>query len=409
MYDHLPTKEEQMKVFNTSTLQAFNELNYDKLLFPSNIQEEETYIRLGIEKDATTINGFSLLKKHYKSSAQTQYFVRVEDINKLPILIINTRKVNYSREVFNLVTEFEKVKIEPEQKMSWKELVDFTGCPYHSNEIHYTLYKMKCLYARTKSQVYFRTISDSCFGKTKYLEMLNLMLNHICIISDASSPKLFFAICHQRMICLNEMPDKGDKNWSKFCNNLINIGDKSKSVENPSRKTEGTFDCADTSKLSMCFTHNCSSYYHNVGLKGFDELFPYNVINRYYYNLYDGLANFHQSHGYNAEKTAKKYQEVIRDVIKTALFYEDNWDKIQNPFPEELLDGFKFENKEPRFKEHFYDFANAIAEYSQGDVNIYMKLLVEEYKSHIAYKKLISNEPETTIETDFSKIKDVKK
>jgi hypothetical protein len=152
---------------------------------------------------------------------------------------------------------------------------------------------------------------------------------------------------------------------------------------------------ADTSKLSICFTHNSAKYYEDVGLKGFDSVYPYNVINRYYYNLYEGISEFHQVYGYDAMKEAQKNQEFIRDFIKTCLFYEENWHKIKNPFPECLLDGFIFEKHEPRFKEHFQDFAKCIAEYSNGDMNLYVSLLIEEYKSHISYKKLISNKQDT--------------
>lgn len=392
MLDITPNIEQLRAIWNTSSLDAFNKLNFDGILYPSNISGNETYIKLGVEKDAQIINGFKLLKKHKGQNTETLYFVPTEYINDLPIEIINTRKINYSKEVFNLVTDFKVCRIKPEQILSFRQLVDLSGCPEHTNPTHYKLYKMKCLYGRLKEQFYYRIISQSAFGKTKYKEMLRLLLNKMCIISDPTSAKLFFSICHNKDITLNEMPDTSNKQlFIKFCNMLMQIGDKTKMVENPSRKTDGTFENADTSKLSVCFTHNPPEYYKEKGMKDFENTFPYNVINRYYYNLYEGQTTFHQVYGYNAEKVAIENQQFIKDWIKTALWYEENWHKIKNPYPECLLDGFKFRDTEPRFKEHFKDFAKCVAEYSDGDMNLYVNLLIEEYKSHKFYDDLIHN------------------
>lgn len=373
-------------------MKAFNELNFDSILYPSNILGVETYIRLGFDKDSPVINGYKISKKHKDSNVETIYFLKSEWIEDLPIKIVQTQKVNYKSEVLNVITKRDICRIKPEQKMSWRELIDYTGLPYHSNKLSYTLYKLKCVYARTKKQVYFRAVSDSAFGKTKYLEMLNLLLNKTCIISDATAPKLFFAICWQRMICINELPDVSDKKqYVKFCNQLINIGDKSKSIENPARKTEGTFDVADTSKLSVCFTHNFSKYYEETGLKPFESIFPTNVINRYYYNAYEGISEFHQPFGYNSQQIADKYQEYIKDVIKTFLYFEENIENIENPYPECILDKMLSQIPEPRFREHFIDFSKAVSLYSR-DINEYVMLMIEEFKSHMKYRETIKQQ-----------------
>jgi len=401
-----PSIDELQSIWNTSTLDSFNKLNFNDILYPSNIDGNETYIKLSQDKNADVVNGFRLLKKHKNDNVETLYFVRTIDINDLPIEILNTKKINYSKEVFNLVIKNRKCRITPERIFTWKQIVDWSGCPQHTNSIHYSLYKMKCLYGRTKDQFYYRVISESAFGKTKYKEMLKLLLNKMTIVSDPSSPKLFFSICHNIDVTLNEMPDTSNKGlFIKFCNMLMNLGDKSKSIENPSRKTEGTFENADTSKLSLSFTHNPPYYYQEKGLKSFEEIFPYNVVNRYYYNFYDGQTIFHQKNNYNSEKIALKFQTFLRDWIKSVLWYEEHWNEIENKFPSSLIDGFKFKKQEPRFKEHFRDFAKCISEYCGDDLNLYMKLLVEEYKSHKNYEQMIKKD-NTEIKTNEMNMKD---
>ena len=399
------TKKELMDIWNTSTLDSFNKLNFDNVLYPSNIDGNETYIKLSQNKDADIINGYRLLKKHKKDNVETLYFVRSCDINNLPIEIQGKHKINYAKEVFNLVTDLESCRIVPQRVFTWKQIIDWSGCPNHTNQIHYALYKMKCLYGRTNKQFYYRAISESAFGKTKYKEMIKLLLNKMCIVSDPSSPKLFFAICHNKDVTLNEMPDTSNKGlFIKFCNMLMNLGDKSKSIENPSRKTEGTFENADTSKLSLSFTHNPPHYYKEKGLKSFEEIFPYNVVNRYYYNLYEGMTEFKESFGFNSEQCAIKHKPFISDWIKSVLWYEEHWNEIENKFPECLLDKFKFNKKEPRFKEHFIDFAKCVSEYCEGDVNLYIRLLTEEYKSHKNYEQMIKSVQEIKETNEFNMI-----
>lgn len=391
------SKEEQRDIWNTNTLNEFRNLNYDQLLFPSNIEGMETYIKLPNTyyngkkiAEGETIQGFECVKKHKDDIADTLYFVRTQDVNNMPLLIKKSEKVMFSKKVYNLVTESVAMRIKPEKKMSWKQLVQFMGLPYHENPVDYALYKNKILYGRTNKQFYYRVVSPSAFGKTKLKESIKLLTNNMTIVSDPSAPKLFYAICRATDVTLNEMPDYSTKSsFIKFCNMLMNIGDKSKGVENPSRSINGTKEYAETDKLSVSFTHNPPDYYHKVGERGFDDIFPENVISRYYYNYYTGVLNFSVSESYNAVESAIKYQGFLKDWIKTMLWYEENWDNIINPFGTKYLDLFEFANDRPRFKDHFVDFAKCLAEFCDGDERKYAKLLKAEYDSHKKYEEVL--------------------
>jgi len=173
---------------------------------------------------------------------------------------------------------------------------------------------------------------------------------------------------------------------------LMRIGDGTKILDNRARKTDGTLDEAHIGNLSVSFTHNVPSYYqHTIPPKKiFEEIFPYNVINRYYYNLYDGFLEANFPANFNYHEIAVKYQDFIKKWIKSCVWYEQNWQCLVNRYPVVSLAKYKFKDKEPRFKDHFIDFARCISHYAETQ-DEYIKLLDEEYKSHISYMRLIPN------------------
>jgi hypothetical protein len=272
---------------------------------------------------------------------------------------------------------------------NWREVIDYSGIPSHTNSLHYTLYKIKVLYSRIKGQVYHRTITESAFGKDKYKESIRLLLNEASLLSDPTVANLFYRACHNRDITINELPDtKNKSDFIKLCNMLIRLGDKTNVLDNRARNTTGTTDTADTSKLSLSFTHNVPKYYHDKGEKCFDDIYPYNVINRYYYNLYDGYLQAKFPNDVNYENVAVKYEPFIRDWIMSVKYWEIKFKSLKNKFDYIPLIDFKFMKHEERFNDHFSDFANAVSQYAK-DEKEYLTMLHEEYKTHMDYRDMI--------------------
>ena len=374
-------------MWHTKTVSEFNKLNYDMILYPSNIIGTETYIVVG--EDKRHIEGYVLSKLHKDDNANTVYFLRTEDVKNLPVAIKNTRKVHSKGNVYNLLTEGKSIKINPEQKMVWRELIDKSGIPKHTNPLHWTLYKNKVLYSRLKGQVYYRLVTESAFGKDKYHEAVRLLLNDMSNIKDPSTPKLFYAICHNKDVRINELPNKG-ADFVKFCNTLMSIGDGTTILDNSSRKTEGTKETAHIENLSVSFTHNIPAYYHSKGLKCFEELYPYNVINRYFYTHYTGFLQAVFPDHINHSELARDNDLFYKDWIKSCLWYEANWHTLKNRYPNINLARYKFSDREERFKDHFVDFARCLSHYAK-DEQEYVELLDEEYRCHAGGKVQMSD------------------
>jgi len=408
-YSNIPTKEQQTLIWNTECLLCFHNMNFEMMLDSSNISGTETYIKLGQEKDATCIEGFEFIKKHSNSDTNTIYFMRTQDCSELPILIQRVRKVRFAKKVFNLIEEFTPMKIKPAKKLSWRELIDYSGIPMHTNELHYTIYKNVVLYGRLKDQVYYRVITESKFGKDKYKESLRILLGKMRILNDPTRPNIFYSAIWNKDITICELPSltNGDE-FNKMVNQFIRIGDKTKVLDNPSRakssETDGTtYDIARIDHLSLSFVHNIPLYYTEKGKKGFDTIYPYNMISRFYYVLLNGYLEAKFPHNINYKDIAQNNQQFIKDWIKTALWFEEHWHEIENPYPEFYLDKFEF-SKDSRFRDHFIDMARCFSQYARND-NEYMKLLVEYYCCHKNYEKLISNQPENQNELFLGSVK----
>jgi hypothetical protein len=393
------TKELLNILWHTKTCSAFNNLNYDNILYPNGIEGTEQYIIVGPADNKKHLEGYVIKKFHTAKPTATLYFMRSEDIDQLPVIINGTRKVHASGKVYTLVTSYTSINMNPAKIYDWRQIIQYSGIPTHTNAIHWTLYKNKRLFARTNSHVYARVVTESAFGKDKYTEAYRMLLGDTMSISDPSSAKIFYTICHSNDVTINELPDDSNKqDFSKMCNLFMRIGDKSNLVDNRARATGGTTETAKTDKLSVVFTHNVPWYYENKGKKTFEEIYPYNVINRYYYNLYEGFLKAEFPEIMDHTKAAEMYSQFYKNWIRSALWYEQNWSKLKNLYPNVDLKEYTFPKKEERMREHFVEFAKCLSHYAKDEKG-YRTLLDEEYKSHQKYRGII-NEHHTEIKEE---------
>jgi len=381
------TREDLGLIWHTKTLKEFSDLKFDKILHHNNVLGTEKYITYNKQH----IEGFEAKKLHKGHKQATVYFIRTEDIKKLPIIVKNTFKVHDKNKVFNVINEAKSIRITPKQLYSWRQIIKTFAIPDHTNLTDWLNYRMKRLYSRTSGQFYGRYITESSFGKDKCVESYRLLLNESSSISDPTTAKLFYAACHNKDITINELPDKNNKDFITMCNVLMRIGDKSNMVDNRARSTAGTLETADTSKLSVCFTHNIPKYYHDKNKEAWHEIYPYNVFNRFYPVLYEGYLQAKFPDTMNHKALANKYSPFLIAWIKSVLWYEEHWFELKNLYPDVSLEHFTFLKKEERFREHFIGYAKCVSHYAETKEE-YLKILKADYESHHKYLDLIKNE-----------------
>ena len=384
-----------MKIWHTKTLISFKNRKFDKKLDKSNIVSKEISIKEDYSGSQGII-GYAFSKKHASEDFIKTYFLKTSIAKKLPIEVLNSISfINKGGNVYHMVNDYNTLKIVPKQVMSWKQIIDNSGIPNHTKPFHYTLYKIKTLYGRLKDHIYYRVMTESAFGKDKYKESISILLDKCSILNDPTRPNLFFRACHHRDITVNELPAvKTGEEFSRFCNMLMRIGDGTNMLDNSARKTGGTKEIADTSMLSTSFTHNVPSYYHLKGMKGWYEIYPFNVYSRYFPTLYEGYLQANFPDNLDHEIIAGKYEDWLMDWIRSCLWYEKNWDHIRNTMNPNILQKYldKFPDKLSRFKDHLKDMAKAFCEYSEGDELLYDRLLEAEYEAHKASYVMEKNE-----------------
>lgn len=378
------TKDELQLIWNTNSCHAFNKLNFDNRIDYTDIDGTEMYLVVGEKKH---LEGYIAKKLHVGKKVQTVYFIPTKYMEDLPLLIGKTTKIHSSGRVFHVIdSDYSKLRIVPEHVFSWRQLVQYTGIPTHTNKMHWLIYKLKRLYGRTKGKFYGRIVTESGFGKDKLVEAYRHLLGASMVVSDPTVPKVTYAVCHSRDLTINELPQTKD---SVLDNMLMRIGDGSNILDNRARATTGTHDVIDISNLSVFFLHNIAEYYHSKNKDCFEQVFTYNVINRYYYNRLDGAlrASFPTNIDFNA--IAEKYAPFYKAWIKSVYWYMENWQKLSNQYSDVSLDEFEFSEREERFRDHFLDFAKCVSHYAK-DKEQYLRILRSDYLNHQAYKKDIA-------------------
>lgn len=382
----------QDDLWDVRTLMAFNQLNYDKMLTASNLLGNEQCIKLSRDS-LDFIDGFEAHKLHKNSTVKKTYFVPTLYAQQMPILIIPEalRKVRYQSKVYNLLTNATSIKITPERILSFRRLVDESGLTTHTKPDHYTTYKIIVLTARL-GKLCARVVTESAFGKDKYIEMVRLLMNGTTVLTDPTIAKLINRIQHDKFVVISEMPGvMSGEPFSQLCNAFITIGDDRQVLDNRARATRGTTESAVISNKSVLFIHNPRKYYTDKGKQGFEDIYPYNVINRYFMVNLLGYTETRFTENLDNMEYCNEFSSVLKDWVKSALWYEEHWHTLKN---ERGIDWerFNFPKHEERFKVNFERIALAVSHYAESDEE-YLSMLKLLYNQHLELKYEIQDEP----------------
>ena len=391
------TEEDLNLCWDTNTIEAWGNMYFDNVIFSNNIVGLETYLVKGKGSEEKHYEGFECRKMHKGNKTETTYFLMSKDLHKIPIMLDTNNgltKLHYRQKVWNIITGGTSLEIEPQRILTWREIIDYSGIPYHTKPKDWTRYKLKRLYARITGQLYQRAISESGFGKDKYVESYNLLIQKGCNISDPSRAKIFYSACHNKEITINELGVPTGQEQYEYFNMMMRIGDETKILDNSKRATDGTKEKITLSKLSVSFTHNIKEYYHKKDKKCFEQLYPYNVINRYYPNKYEGYSQRQMKpRNVTHHELALKYDSFIKSWVKSVLWYEKNFENLPNRYPNIPLTDFVFKTKEDRFRTHFERFAHCVSHYAK-DEKEYLEILKDDYENNRAYMVSIETDDE---------------
>lgn len=361
--------------FHNDTLQLFNETLFDGLLTIDSVDANKKAIKI----NDTKYYGFFIKK------GNTQYFI--EDftdndesvLDTFPIFVKKKTETDYNKTCFFFIDDFDSVKIPDTKQLTFKQLVDTIAPFNHTNNMHWLLYKIIMITSRI-SRVNTRIIANKGFGKDSVINNVDDLIGKIANIYGATFAKLEFHL-KKRLLVFNEMGNikKEDKeNLQQF---LLAIGAFFNKYAKRSRAGDGTLEDYDLSKQSLSVIYNPPMYYVEKGHEWFDTIFTSAVQDRFIPFYFNGKLDEQFGLSFNIQETLKTNSNLLKDCISTLEYYQLN-PVTTNPY--ELLDDIEFDEYNRRHERSFLTICNYIAEYAEGDEELYYNMINELY---VSYKK----------------------
>ena len=191
------------------------------------------------------------------------------------------------------------------------------------------------------NRINFRLATPPSFGKDSVIDALWHLLNNAIRIDKATFAKLEYVLKFPLIIC-NEVASLSGAEMKEFESFGLSAGAFQNMYTKRSRKSHGTKEIYDISKLSLGFTYNNRACYESIGRKGFDASFPTQFLDRFLPLKMEGslLVNQFANAGeidfdVECEKNLLVFQAVIQKVAwlvdnPPMAKYDSVWDVKDN-------------------------------------------------------------------------------
>jgi hypothetical protein len=371
------------------TVERFFHTYYDKLLTENMVNGDEMYIEDYKDASGELITLQEFLYPVRKG--KIVYLVSSQFIDELPLLVENSEKVSYKGKGFVLVKQATPMKIRPEQKMSFRDLVDKFAEGDHSALPHKFLYSLLVLISFL-DRINIRIATPPEFGKDSKIKTLNGMVGNIGIISNPTIAKLEYMLFN-KVIFLNEVSNISSNNKNDIEQFLLSCADFSNKYTKRSRATQGGHEDYNISKLSLMVAYNTIHEYNNLS-KYFDNLWSNKAISeRVLPFLFKGRTKEDFNIKFDVDEAVEDNWSFYLDFIRTLMFYKDYYPKknYKEYDKHKLMNG--------RWQRNFNTIKKWVAEYSETEEE-YNLLLNQLFETHIKYIDMINQDPDKPILTN---------
>ena len=333
------------QAFNSKVLSHFNSLIYKDVITEDNLVGNEIAISLD-SNDSNRYAGY-VFKKGLK-----QYFLQAEYVDELPIRIKKTHRMIDGKLVYHAINKegFSSVRVPAEDSISFRELVDWFCNFKHTHPTQFTLWKIIIISAYI-SRVNFRLATNGGFGKDSVIDALRDLTNNACRIDKATFAKLEYVAKFPLIIC-NEVASLKKAEHEDFESFGLSAGAFQNKYTKRSRKTSGTKEILDISRLSLGFTFNHARSYLDKGEKCFDQIFRKEFLERFLPLKFEGWVDVEQfkTEGHMDFKVeCKDNMPAYKAIIKQIAFLLENAPTARF----EVLDGWKFPRSCGKHKRSF--------------------------------------------------------
>ena len=370
-----------MNLWHTDTLTSFNIKLYDGLLRKENIISNE----ISKKYEEEDKYGYVLEKDNPETKLKERFFVRTEDIDKLPLVVDRSTKFSFRSEVFKMVNHATTKKIPSRPELTFKELLDFYANYTNSNPHHFMLSKLIMITGYLE-RLNIRIVSEASFGKDGLVDILSILNGNVANLYNATLAKLKYSL-NNDFIVINELGGLNKQEIGSLQVYLTQAGSYKPKYENNSRSTMGTKEVMDLIDKSHIIFHNTPDYYQQKGQMYFEEMFTPAIMDRFPGLLMDGYV----TEDFSASKSIEDYDEdrskQLKKFIATLNHFKDNKITKRKFTVNDDFWGFKGKEKQ-RSLRSFKIISKYLAEYSETESEFIQWCSVLN-KCRLDYKELI--------------------
>jgi len=309
-------------------------------------------------------------------------------VEELPIVVTASEAVKYRGKIYRMIEAYKTVKVTPEKRMSFRELIDwfdfkladeltinnlgrkqvikYSEKEKERNKIHFLLFKIFMLGAEI-GRVNFRVSTSPGFGKDSMSAILGFLMNDVASTSPRSVAAIEYRLFN-KLLVLNELSALESSQRDVIWKMLEMVGDYKNTYEKSTRATSGTFDKYDISNLSLVIFYNRPEDYAMAKKedKFFDNIFGAAIQDRFIPFRFEGTIDKRQFKRTPPKGTYEKYKDEYLAVLKTIYWYRENYlNEVESFY--EFIDNYTDE-KQFVFGRHplsFYKLAVFVALYAK--------------------------------------------
>lgn len=307
-----------MNKFHKNLLTTFRAELYDKLFWHSHLTSSNPKMVYFEDEGIAPVKGY-YLKKNNKL-----YLLPYELLDKLPLSALTTHELvtKTGKDVCNVITSVSSLRILPEQRVKFHELVDAEQFK-HTNPDAWTLWKIICWSARL-SRVCCRVSGLKSFGKTGYFELINWLYDRSYVVIPRTLPGLCIGITPDGVIVLDELSNVETGYVKSISNVLFQLGSMFDTLKSGSAgsASHGTLPLYKIPHLSCICIYNMVEDYKDAN-KFFDNMFPNNTaINDRFLPLRLPESDLDQAQFIDHPVMDNELRNHYIDLAKTASYYQ---------------------------------------------------------------------------------------
>ena len=363
-----PTKQ----AFHNLSLQMFNDIIYHDVLMKNHIASKEQIYSF---KELGTQTGYRLNRVNDMKT----YFLKSEDLDKLPLKVTKSERDSFRTDVLHVVTSIKTVKIPVNRDTSFRNIIEWVCNFKHSNNTHFLLWKIVGVVSAI-DRINYRVMTEAGFGKDSIVDAIIDLINETANIYGATYAKLEYHLLNS-FLFFNELANLKKEDLVNFQNFFLATGDFKNKYSKRSRKTLNTKELYNISNTSIGIASNLNGYYLEKGQDSFVSMFTRAVNNRFLPLKFGGVLQHDFDISFNVENVVKKNATFYKKIISTLNWFRKNGRKL-DPVDWGYHVVKDFGVSGTRYKRTFDVLKKYVSFYAETKEE-YVKLVDELYKCYV--------------------------